>query len=69
MTDTQYSSAFIPSQTETTRRVTWGSFVAAFILAAMLGLSAVDINRQSAATADSSPSVELDGRGKWGGYL
>lgn len=49
---------------------TWGMSIAAALLALLIGLSAVDIQRHNAVDAVSQQgSAQLDGRGKWGGYL
>jgi hypothetical protein len=52
----------------------FGTAAVAFMLALILGLSAVDLQRQR--TLDPGPSVQtgssqtiIDGRGKWGGLF
>jgi hypothetical protein len=53
---------------------TWLITIAAAALTLVIGFSAVDIQRQRAATIDQAQSgapaaAMLDGRGKWGGYM
>ncbi len=66
------ADARLESQSDASPKAGFGLAVIAFLLALVLGLSAVDIQRQR--TLDPSPSDKavpsqtiVDGRGKWGG--
>ena len=55
-------------------KATWAMSIAATILAFVIGLSAVDIQRDRSGDAHQmqnlgQESTRLDGRGKWAGYM
>ncbi len=59
---------------ETEPKATWGMFIAAGILALLIGLSAVDIQRDLSNDGHQTQNpgqgdLRLDGRGKWAGYF
>jgi len=74
MTDIQFSSDLVSGSVETRPNATWGTTLAAAILVLALGLGTLYKYDQranpgvQAATGQSAPA-NLDGRGKWGGYL
>lgn len=59
---------------KTDPNVTPGMFIAAALLALLIGASAIDIQQQRTIIADHQQNWEqeaskLDGRGKWAGYM
>ncbi len=74
MTTTPLSLPLHLKRDETGPHATWAMFFVAAILALLIGLSAVDIQRDRSTAAHQAENpvqgnVILDGRGKWGGYL
>lgn len=68
------SSRLQIKRVDTGRNATWLMSIAAAALALVIGLSAVDIQRQRVAdteqtTTGAADGSHLDGRGKWAGYM
>lgn len=59
-------------QHATASNATWGMFIVAALLALVIGLSAADVQRQRTTEAGldrQHDNLQLDGRGKWAGYM
>ncbi|MEP3275149.1 MAG: hypothetical protein ABJN26_08420 [Stappiaceae bacterium] len=76
MTDSEYIATQLNTAQEASSTPRWSILLTALalVLALVIGLSAVDIQdkRFGPATqnaADQHNDPQLDGRGKWGGYL
>jgi hypothetical protein len=65
------ASARLESRDARAPKTGYGLIAIAFLLAIVLGLGAVDVQRERALEAAAADPVSstLDGRGKWGGYL
>lgn len=74
MATTHFSSELQRNRDEAAPITNWAMIIAAAALALLIGLSAVDIQRQRTMDADKAEKggqgqSVLDGRGKWAGYM